>query len=86
MNRSAFTLEEDLNTLPTLLSTARLVETLDGCLREIEAATTAQTLENAFSWALGYMQALKDMKCLSDRHAPDLRDLVFRAKQRCAIK
>ena len=86
MNRSAFTLEEDMNTLAALLSTARLVETLERYLREIQAATTARALENAFYLALGYVQALKDMKYLSDTQAPEVRDLMFRAKQRCVIK
>ena len=86
MRRFTYSLEEDLITLSTLLPSAMIADKLGSCLRAIEAATTTRALEHEFSWTLGYVQAIKDMECLSAAQVPELRDLVFRAKQRSAIK
>ena len=85
MSRSPFTQEEDLRTLSELLPEATAAEQLGRSLKAIQAATTPLALERESEFARGYVQALKDMKHLSDRHAPDLRELVTRARLRCAI-
>lgn len=86
MSRFTHTLEEDLRALPMLLPSEKTVEKFGDCLRAIQAASSAQALANEYFWTLGYVQALKDLEFLSAVQAPDLRELVFRAKRRCAIK